>query len=94
MGTPLMEDITECMRLKHECDLNDGTLHRLVEARTHKANGASSRNGCDDKPYRKNVHHRNHANESSYDRRRDGSPARKSYRRRTQVRRPSSGTPF
>jgi len=34
-----MEDITKCMHLKHESDCNNGTLHRLAEARKAKSSG-------------------------------------------------------
>jgi len=75
-----MEDITEFMRLKHEADLNDGTLHRLSNERRPKSNGRTSRNVRDEKPFRKDARHRNHQSDSRRDRSHDGSPVRKSYR--------------
>ena len=79
LDTTSMEDITEFMRLKHESDLNDGTLHRLSEERK-SSNGSRSRNNRDTKPYRRDARHRNHRNDRRGDKSRDGSPARKSYR--------------
>jgi len=55
-----MEDITEFMRLKHDMDLNDGTLHCLSKARKAKSNNSRSCNGRDEKPFRKDSRNCSH----------------------------------
>ena len=35
-----MEEVTEFMRLKHEADLNDGTLTKLMKAKNSRGDGS------------------------------------------------------
>ena len=74
-----MEDITKFMRLKHESDPNDGTLHHFAEARKARSNGSRSSNGCNEKPFCKDSCSHSHQSDNILNRRHDGSPSRKSY---------------
>ena len=74
-----MEDITDFMRLQHDSDLNDGTVARLMLKAEKSKNGNRNRNDGD-KPYRRSASYRRGRDENRWDRLRDGSPDRKSYR--------------
>jgi len=54
----LMQVVTNSMRLKHESELNDGTLNCLLEARKTKRSGSRFRNNHDEKPYHNDACHR------------------------------------
>ena len=69
LDTSTMEEVTEFMRLKHEADLNDGTLTRLMKAKNSRGDGSRTRDGRE-KPYRRSSRYR------------DDSPSFASYRDR------------
>ena len=79
LANSTMEEITDYMRLLYDTDMADGTVAKFLIHKERSRNGQQSRNGGS-KPYRRNAAYSQRRDANKWDRRKDGSPDRKSYR--------------